>query len=73
VWFRVMYAPRMLPVVICLTAFAFKPPRLVTTGVCALFWYCEKVQSLLAEEDEEIGFEPLSRRSGLRRWWERRL
>lgn len=68
-----MDIPRMLPVVICLTALAFRPPRLVTTGVCALFWYCEKVQSLLAEEEDEMGLELLSRRSGLRRWWERRL
>ena len=59
----------MLPVVICLTALAFKPPRLVTTGVCALFWYSENVQSLLVEEEEEeMGLELLSRRSGLRRW-----
>jgi hypothetical protein len=59
----------MLPNVICLTAFAFRPPRLFTTGVCASCWYCENDQSLGLVE-EESGLEPLSRRSGLRRWWE---
>jgi hypothetical protein len=49
----------MLPSVICLTAFAFRPPRLLTTGACALFWYCENDQSLGLVEDEVIGLDPL--------------
>jgi hypothetical protein len=65
-------APSMLPSVICLTAFAFRPPRLLTTGACALFWYCENDQSLGLVEDEVIGLDPLSRRRGLRCWWESR-
>lgn len=71
-WWNVGGLPSMLPSVICLTAFALMPPRLVTMGACASFRYCVNDQSLGLDE-LVIGFEELSRRRGLRRWWERML
>jgi hypothetical protein len=65
-WFGMVNVnvPSMLPSVICRTALAFRPPRLVTTGVWASRWYWEKVQSLGVEEEELRGLELLSRRRG---------
>lgn len=63
-----VHVPSMLPSVICLTDFAFRPPWLLTMGARASFWYCEKDQSLgLVELEEPIGLEELSSRNGLRR------
>lgn len=58
-----LHIPRILPVLICLTAFGFNLPSFLTTGAFASRLYCEKLQSFtLAPPAGE-----LSRRRRLRR------
>jgi hypothetical protein len=71
----VRYEPSILPNVICRTAFAFRPPRLVTTGVWASRVYVEKVEERGLLLPLLLGLGELSIRRGEPRycWRARRL